>query len=61
MQINQRKLKGWLLHRIQVCFNLCFHLCLIFSGQKLVNSNNENNFKPYLTKQLLNVFKFWCE
>ena len=21
----------------------------------------ENNFKPCLTKQLLNMFKFWCE
>ena len=21
----------------------------------------QNNFKPFLTKQLLNMFKFWCE
>ena len=25
------------------------------------NLYQENNFKPCLTKQLLNVFKLWCE
>ena len=62
MQVTQRKLKDWLLHRIQVCFNLRFHLCHNCSKRKSVNSNyKENNFKPCLTIQLLNTFKLWCE
>ena len=43
MQISQRKLKDWLLHRTQVCFNLCFHLHYTDSAiaQKFLNSNYE--------------------
>ena len=36
-------------------------LSLRYSLQTLVsNFYGENNFKPCLTKQPLNVFKFWC-
>ena len=42
--------------------NVFSNLCWLWSKKTLVSSfNKENNFKPYLTKQLLNMFKLWCE
>ena len=40
-----------------------FLICAEFELKKTsVNScYKENNFKPCLTKQLLNTFKLWCE
>ena len=40
-----------------------FNLCWIWSKKKPSVSSfyEENNFKPCLTKQLLNMFKLWCE
>ena len=39
-----------------------FDLRWICSQQTPVSSfYKENNFKAYLTKQLLNMFKLWCE
>ena len=39
-----------------------FNLCWIWSKTTTVSSfYKENNFKPCLTKQLLNTFKLWCE
>ena len=39
-----------------------FNKCWIGSKKKSVSSfYKENNFKPCLTKQLLNMFKLWCE
>ena len=39
-----------------------FDLCWIWSKKTSVSSfYKENNFKPCLTKQLLNMFKLWCE
>ena len=40
-----------------------FNLCWIWSKEKTSVSSfyKENNFKPCLTKQLLNMFKLWCE
>ena len=38
------------------------NLCWIWSKKALVSSfYKENNFKPCLTKHLLNMFKLWCE
>ena len=41
-----------------------FNLCWIWSKKKKTSGSSfykENNFKPCLTKQLLNMFKLWCE
>ena len=40
-----------------------FLICAKFEVKKTSVSNfyKENNFKPCLTKQLLNMFKLWCE
>ena len=39
-----------------------FNLCWICSKKTSVSSfYKENNFKPCLNKQLLNMFKLWCE
>ena len=39
-----------------------FLICTEFEVKKTLSSfYKENNFKPCLTKQLLNVFKLWCE
>ena len=37
--------------------------CAEFEVKKTSASSfyKENNFKPCLTKQLLNMFKLWCE
>ena len=42
----------------------CSLICAEFVVKKKTSVNNfykENNFKPCLTKQLLNMFKLWCE
>ena len=42
--------------------NMFFNLCWIWSKKASISSfYEENNFKPCLTKQLLNMFKLWCE
>ena len=43
--------------------NMFFLICAEFEVKKTSVSNfyKENNFKPRLTKQLLNMFKLWCE
>ena len=39
-----------------------FNLCWIWSKKSSVSSfYKQNNFNPRLTKQLLNMFKLWCE
>ena len=41
-----------------------FLLCAEFEVKKKESVSSfykENNFKPCLTKQLLNMFKLWCE
>ena len=41
-----------------------FLICAEFEVRKhqyLSSFYKENNFKPCLTKQLLNMFKLWCE
>ena len=40
-----------------------FIICAEFEVKKKLVSSfyKENNFKPCLTKQLLNMFKLWCE
>ena len=38
-----------------------FLICAEFEVKKTSVSSKENNFKPCLTKQLLNMFKLWCE
>ena len=40
-----------------------FLICAEFEVKKTSISSfyKENNFKPCLTKQLLNMFKLWCE
>ena len=39
-----------------------FNLCWIWSKKASISSfYKESNFKPCLTKQLLNMFKLWCE
>ena len=40
-----------------------FLICAEFEVKKASISSfyKENNFKPCLTKQLLNIFKLWCE
>ena len=45
-------------------FNIVCNLYIICNSQKLVSSfhrEKKDNFKPCLTKQLVNVFKLWCE
>ena len=62
MKIGNRKLNHWLSQRIQVNFNLCSHLCQVCSRQKSERSfYEEDSFKQCLTKQLLSVFRPWCE
>ena len=41
----------------------CFLICAEFEVKKTSVSSfyEENNFKPCLTKQLLNMFNLWCE
>ena len=42
-------------------FNMFFNLCWIWSKKASISSfYKEKNFKPCLTKQLLNMFKLWC-
>ena len=42
--------------------NMFFNLRWIWSKKTSASSfYQENNFKPCLTKQLLNMFKLWCE
>ena len=40
-----------------------FFICAEFEVKKTSVSSfyKENKFKPYLTKQLLNIIKLWCE
>ena len=42
---------------------ICFLICAEFQVKKTSVSSfyKETNFKPCLTKQLLNMFKLWCE
>ena len=48
--------------RFQINFNILCNLHIICNSHKSVTSFcEENNFKPCLTKQLLNVFKLCCE
>ena len=43
--------------------NMFFFFCAEFEVTKTSISSfyKENNFQPCLTKQLLNMFKLWCE
>ena len=56
------RLKDLNLRRVRVSSNVCLH-CVEFGVYIMSGSNlyQENSFKPCLTKQLLNVFKLWCE
>ena len=60
-----RLMENWSTHiytRFQINFNIFCNLHIICNSHKSVSSFcEENNFKPCLTKQLLNVFKLWCE
>ena len=38
-----------------------FYLCWIWKKTSVSSFYKENNFKPCLAKQLLNMFKLWCE
>ena len=38
-----------------------FLICAEFEVKTVSSFYKENNFKPCLTKQLLNMFKLWCE
>ena len=59
-----------LLHRIQMNFNMLYN-CTKFRIQKFAinkrkgdSFRDENKFKKFkscLTKQVLNMFKLWCE
>ena len=62
MKTIKEKLQLRLLSRIQMNLNMFFNFCWIWSKKTAVSSfYKENNFKPCLTKQLLNMFKLWCE
>ena len=56
------RLKDCILSRVHVSSNVCLH-CVEFGVYIMSGSTlcEENNFKPCLTKQLLKVFKLWCE
>ena len=58
MKISNRELKRRRLHRIQMNFNI-LNDCTKFAINKstLGSFFKEYKFKPYLTKQLLNMFK----
>ena len=62
MKTTKEKLQLGLLWRIQMNLNM-FLLCAEFEVKKTSASSfyKENNFKACLTKQLLNMFKLWCE
>ena len=62
MKTIKEKLQLRLLCRINMNLNMFFNLCWIWGKKTSVSSfYKENNFKPCLTKQLLNMFKLWCE
>ena len=49
-------------YKIQTNFNILYNLHMIWNSHKSVSSfYEENNFKLCWTRQLLNVFKLWCE
>ena len=62
MKTMKEKMQLRLLCRISMNLNMFFNLCWIWSKKTSVSSfHKENNFKQCLTKQLLNMFKLWCE
>ena len=64
MKINNRKQKDLIWHRVPVRANLCFHCAEIDVDKHQLATSifvEENNFKPFLIKQTLNVFKLSCE
>ena len=62
MKTVEEKLELGLLCRIKTNLHMFFNLRWISSQKTSVSSfYKENNFKPCLTKQLLNMFKLWCE
>ena len=58
IKMSNGRLKDFILRRVHVSSNVCLHFVefgvYIMSGSNLYQ---ENNFKPCLTKQLLNMFK----
>ena len=62
MKIINRELKNLIFHGIQVLASLHFQ-CATFKSKNIrLNSfYEEKKIKPCWTKQLLNMFKLWCE
>lgn len=62
MKISHKKLKRRRLHRIQMDFNILCDCPKFAINKSTVGSFfKEHRFKTCLTKQLLNMFKLWCE
>ena len=63
MKTVKEKLELRLLCRIQINFNMFFNLRWVCSQKTSVSNfyKESINFKPRSTKQLLNMFKLWCE
>ena len=63
MKSIKEKLQLRLLCWIYMNLHMFFNFCWIWSKKKTSVSSfyKENNFKPCLTKQILNMFKLWCE
>ena len=62
MKTIKEKLQLRLLCRIEMNLNMFFNLCWIWSNKTSAsNFYKENNFTLCLPKQLLNMFKLWCE
>ena len=62
MKTIKEKLQLRLLCGIYMNLNMFSNLCWIWSKKTSASSfYKENNFKPCLTKQLLNMFKLWWE
>ena len=51
------------MHDLDELKQVFFKICAEFEVKKTAVSSfyKENNFKPCLTQQLLNMFKLWCE
>ena len=49
------------LDELKHVFLICAEFVIEVKKSSVSSFFKENNFKPCLTKQLLNMFKFWCE
>ena len=62
MESNNRKLVDWILHMVLLSSNGCIYYAKHQVDKPLLEASMmKRTFKLCLTKQLLNMFKLWCE